>query len=80
MGRGLVKEKEISKIVEKFEKIMGPVARRIAEETAEKIGIKKGDKISPQNEEEYITFLDELSLEYSKIIGKDVVKTIMTLK
>ncbi|MEM2974764.1 MAG: hypothetical protein QW112_04045 [Candidatus Micrarchaeia archaeon] len=70
---------EISEIISKFEKIMGPVARRIANETAEKMKIIKGGKISPSDEDEKRKFLRRLSDEYSNIIGRKVVDTIIRL-
>jgi len=72
-------EKEIKKIVKKFERIMGPVASRVAEETAERMKILKGNKISPANAEEEKKFLKMLSDEYSKLIGRKVTDTIIKL-
>lgn len=74
-----MKEKEISIIVSKFAKVMGPVAERIATDAAGKLGILKGEKISPSNAKEYQSFLDRIEKDYSKIIGKEVAKTIMKL-
>lgn len=71
-----LKEKEIKNLVEKFEKIMGPVAAGIAEEEAEKMGILKEGKISVKNEGEYDAFVDRLLSAYSKIIGKSVTERI----
>ena len=72
-------EKEIKEIISKFEKIMGPVAKRIAKETAEKMKILKGDEISPSNEDEKRKFLKMLSDAYAEIIGRKVVDTIIHL-
>jgi len=72
-------EKEIKEIVKKFEKIMGPVASRVAEETAERMKILKGGKISPASAEEEKKFLKMLSDEYSKLIGRKVTDTIIKL-
>lgn len=74
-----MKEKEISAIVRKFAKVMGPVAERIANDTAKELGIFKAGRISPSSAKEYEKFLDRIEAEYSKIIGKDVARTIMRL-
>ena len=74
-----MKEKEIMMLVKKFEKVMGPVASRIAKETALSLGILKGDKISPPSKEDYEKFVDTVLNEYSKIVGKKVVQTIAKL-
>jgi tetrahydromethanopterin S-methyltransferase subunit G len=80
LGYGVdMKEKEISLIINKFTKTMGPVAQRIADEVAKEMGILKDGKISPRSAEEYDTFIERIENEYAKIIGKDVVKTIMKL-
>jgi len=70
---------DIKVIVSKFEKIMGPVASRIANETAQKMKILKEKEISPSSEDEKKNFLKQLSDEYSKIIGRKVVDTIIKL-
>jgi predicted Ser/Thr protein kinase len=74
-----MKENEISAIIGKFAKVMGPVAERIATDAAKELGILKGEKISPSNAKEYQSFLDRIEKNYSKIIGKEVTKTIMKL-
>jgi len=74
-----MQEKEIKDIISKFGKIMGPVSERIANETAEKMKIMKGGKISPSSEDETKRFLKQLSDEYSNIIGRKVVDTIIKL-
>lgn len=74
-----MQEKEIKEIISKFGKIMGPVSERIANETAEKMKIIKGGKISPGSEDEVKKFLKRLSDEYSNIIGRKVVDTIIRL-
>ena len=74
-----MKEKEINSIVRKFSRVMGPVAERIAVDVAKELGIRKGDKISPSNAEDYEKFLGRLGESYAKIIGTEVVKTIMKL-
>jgi hypothetical protein len=70
---------DIEVVIPKFVKIMGPVAIRIANETAEKMKILKDNKISPSSEDEKRKFLKRLSDEYSNIIGRKVVDTIIRL-
>ena len=82
-----MKEGEIKEIIKKFGRIIGPVAERLAYETAESLGILKKERagkemhklISPSNNEEFRRFLDKLEEKYSKIVGKEVAKTIMEL-
>jgi len=74
-----MKEKEITEIVKKFTKVMGPVADRVAKDVAKDLGILKDDSISPASVKEYESFISRLQAEYSKIIGKDVVGTIIKL-
>ena len=66
-------EKEITKLVLNFEKIIGPVARAIADEAASDFGILKNGKISPKSKKEYNLFIDRLKERYSKILGKSLV-------
>lgn len=74
-----MKEKEISATVAKFANAMGPVAERIANDIARELGILKEGRISPPSAKEYEMFMDRIEAEYSKIIGKDVARTIMRL-
>ena len=70
---------DIREIISKFGKIMGPVAARIADETAERMKILKNGKISPGTEDERKRFLKMLADAYSEIIGRKVVDTIIKL-
>lgn len=72
-----MKESDITRIVVKFEKLIGPVAGRLAKEVAEDMRILKGDRISPQSEKEYNRFVTTLSERYSKILGKGLVKNMV---
>ena len=72
-------ENDIPEIIKKFEKIMGPVALRIANDTAEKAKVMKNGKISPADPGEEKRFLKMLSDAYSNIIGRKVTDTIIHL-
>ena len=78
-----MQDKEITGIIKKFERIMGPVAQTIAKETAEKMKIlkevKTGKEISPENDDEKKKYLKRLSDAYAEIIGRKVADTIIRL-
>jgi len=73
-----MKENDISKVIAKFEKLIGPVARAIAEEAAEDLKILKDGKISPSSQKEFDAFIDKLKERYSKILGKPLAGKIMS--
>ena len=72
-----MKEKEIEKILQKFERILGPVARKLATELAEEKNILRENKISPASQEEYTSFLTKLADEYSKITNRELVEKML---
>ena len=73
-----MKENDVSKVIAKFEKLIGPVARAIAEETAEDLKIQTEGKISPSSQEEFDMFIGKLTERYSKILGKPLVGKMMS--
>ena len=73
-----MKENDVSKVIAKFEKLIGPVARAIAEETAEDLKILKDGKISLSSQEEFDAFIEKLKERYSKILGKPLVGKMMS--
>ena len=73
-----MKEKEISNAIAKFERLIGPVARAIADESAEDLGILKGDKISPSSQTEHDAFMKSIKERYSKILGKPLVEKMLS--
>lgn len=73
-----MKENDISRIVTKFEKLIGPVARAIAEEAAEDGKILKSGKISPSTQKECDAFFKRLKERYSKILGKPLVEKMVS--
>lgn len=70
-------EEKIARIVFKFEKIMGPVAKTLAMDLAKRKNLLKGERISPSDQREYTSFLTELTDEYSKITNRDLVERIL---
>ncbi|VVB73267.1 Uncharacterised protein [uncultured archaeon] len=73
-----MKENDASKVIAKFEKLIGPVARAIANETAEDMGMLKGGRISPSSRKEYDSLMGKLGERYSKILGKPLVGKMMS--
>lgn len=74
-----MKEKEVERTISKFEKIIGPVARRIANDVANKMKILN-DKISPRNLKEYKKFCAAIEREYGRIIGAALARRLMQEK
>ena len=72
-----MKEEKIEQILFRFEKAMGPMARHLAMEIAEKKKIIKENKISPSDQQEYTSFLTEFTIECSKIAGRDMVERLL---
>jgi hypothetical protein len=73
-----MKENDASKVIAKFEKLIGPVARAIADEAAEDLNILKGGKIAPSSQKEFDAFIEKLKERYSKILGKPLVGKMMS--
>ena len=73
-----MKENDISKVIAKFETLIGPVARAMAEEAAEDLKILKDRKISPSSQEEFDAFIERLKERYSKILGKPLAGKMMS--
>ena len=69
---------EIERIVDKFEKIIGPVARMLALKTAEELGLEiRGNEIMVEGREE--EFKSKYKEKVGKIIGEEVAETIMQM-
>jgi len=73
-----MKENDVSKVIAKFEKLIGPVARAIAEEAAGDLKILKSGKISPSSQKEFDSFIKKVRERYSKILGKPLVEKMMS--
>jgi coenzyme F420-reducing hydrogenase delta subunit len=73
-------KEKIKKIEKNLEKI-GPVSRTIMEDAAKELGVlkKKGKEVEIEisNEHEFNNFIKILEEKLSKIIGKDITKTLL---
>ena len=70
-------EKEITQLIGKFEKVMGPVARTVANDAAKELRILKDERISPSSRKDYELFTKLLMKRYGKIIGDRLAQNIM---
>ena len=69
-------EKEITQMVKKFEKVMGPVALTVARDTARELKILKENTITPSSKKEYQSFVDALTKKYGRIVGDQLAKNL----
>jgi len=73
-------ELEVNEIIEKFAKIIGPVAFTIASESAKEVGVEViGGKVEfIENEEQYASLLEKFKEKLGRIVGNVLADALIT--
>ena len=78
MKREKIKEK-LRKIEKRLEMI-GPVSKTLMKEAASELNFLKNEEIDIKNEKEFKIFIEKLNDKLSRIVGKEISKTLIQIE